>query len=111
MNMALKNTAAVALSGALLVAAASPSFAQRGRTAAAAGIGFAAGAMIGAAAANSGAYYGYGPAYSYGPGYSYGPFEAPGYEPAPAYPSYQYGNPYECRTDEGYGRTSSCDTR
>lgn len=98
MRLALKYAAAVALTGALALAAATPSEARHWRNGAAIG-GFAAGALIGAAAAsaaNNGYYYGpgyYEPGYAYAPGYAY--YE-PGYayEPDYAYvaaPTYRYG--------------------
>jgi hypothetical protein len=86
MKTTTRYAVAVALAGALAASAATPSFARGGRTAAAAGIGFAAGALIGAAAANSNGYY-YEPGYSYGP-YAYGPGYAAGsyaYEPEVVY--------------------------
>jgi hypothetical protein len=111
---------AVALAGALSVAAVTPSSARSWRPWAAAGVGLAAGALIGAAAANASAYNYYGPGYYGGPapvyGYTDGYVAAPEYyEPAPTYyyggvasPNY---NPYVCSTDEGYGRRGSCDAR
>lgn len=79
--------AAVALTGVLAVAAATPSEARNGRVAAAA-VGFGAGALVGAAAANAAnAGYYYGPGYYrsgyYGSGYAYEPGYA-GYAYAPA---------------------------
>jgi hypothetical protein len=91
MRTILKYAAAVTLTGALALAAATPSQARHGRNAALIG-GLAAGAVIGAAAAsaNDGYYYGPGdyepaPTYYYGPG----PYA---YEPAPSYyaPRYHY---------------------
>ena len=97
MKTIFKYAAAVALTGALAVAAATPSEARHGRNAAA-GIGFVAGALVGAAVVNNGYYggagYGYAPGYYAEPGYAY---EEPGYagyayeaapvyvEPAPTY--------------------------
>ena len=79
MKTLIKYTAAVALTGAISLAAATPSEARNGRNAAA--IGFGVGAVAGAAIASSaynGGYYGYGgygyydePAYVYSPGYVY----------------------------------------
>ncbi len=96
MNTILKYAVAAAMTGALALAAASPSQARDGRNAAAIG-GFAAGAVVGAAVAGS-AYnngYDYGPAY-YGPGYGYEPAYA--YEPRTVYvqpgPRYRDGNYY-----------------
>ena len=119
MNTLVKTSMAVALAGALSLAAISPSAARSGRGWAAAGAGFAAGAIIGAAAANANGYYGpsyYAPAPVYTEGYV---SEPDYYEPAPTYyrPAYRGGvyspnyNPYVCSTDEGYGRRGSCDTR
>jgi hypothetical protein len=90
----IKYTAAVALTGAMALAAATPSEARNGRNAAA--IGFGVGAVAGAAIASSaynGGYYGYygEPAYAYGPGYTYDSYGYgyDGYAYAPA-PSYRY---------------------
>lgn len=105
MNTFLKITGAVALTGAMALAAASPSQARDGRNAAAA-IGFGAGAIVGAAAASSynNGYYGRGyayeePGYAYEPGYSgyaYEPAAAPVYvEPGPGY--YYSGRSYSRR--------------
>jgi len=66
MRTTFKYTAGLALAGALMIAAATPSQA-RWHGAGAAAAGFAAGAIVGSAAANS--YY-YGPGY-YDPGYAY----------------------------------------
>jgi hypothetical protein len=100
MKTIMKYAAAAAMTGALALAAVTPSQARNG-AAIAAGAGFAAGAVVGAAAVNN-AYYG--PGYygaGYGPGY-YGDDYA--YEPAPAYygpgPRY-YTNSYRNRTNEG----------
>ena len=80
MKTIAKYATAMALTGALVVAAASPSEARHGRNAAAIGLGV--GAVAGAAIASSaynGGYYGY-----YGdPGYY-------GYAPGYAYDSYAY---------------------
>jgi len=92
MKTLTKYTAAVALTGVLALAAATPSEARNGRNAAA--IGFGVGAVAGAAIASSaynGGYYGYygGPAYGYAPGYAYDSYAyAPGY--AYGYDSYAY---------------------
>ena len=99
MKTLIKYTAAVALTGAIALAAATPSEARNGRNAAA--IGFGVGAIAGAAIASSaynGGYYGYGgygyydePAYAYSPGYvynSYG-YDSYAYAPAPRYRYYQ----------------------
>jgi hypothetical protein len=103
MKTIFKYAAAVALTGALAVAAATPSEARHGRNAAA-GIGFVAGALVGAAVVNNGYYggagYGYAPGYYAEPGYAY---EEPGYagyayEAAPVYvepaPTYYSGRSY-----------------
>jgi hypothetical protein len=89
----IKFTAAVALTGAMTLAAAAPSEARHGRNAAA--IGFGVGAIAGAAIASSaynGGYYGYydEPVYVYSPGYTYDSYgyESYGYAPAPSYRYY-----------------------
>jgi hypothetical protein len=95
MKTFLKFAGAVALTGAIALAAATPSEARGGRNAAAA-IGFGAGAIVGAAAASSynNGYYGngyyaepgYAPGYAYESGYAYEPAMAPVYvEPGPSY--------------------------
>ncbi len=88
MNMFVKSVAVLGVTGAMALAAMSPSEARSGRTWAAAGVGFAAGAMVGAAAANAnrGYYYDdYGYAHARGPVY---------YDTAPSYtysaPAYGY---------------------
>jgi hypothetical protein len=78
MKAFLKITGAVVLTGAIGLAATSPSDARGGRYAAAA-VGFGAGAAVGAAAASS-----------YNNGYYYG--EPYAYEPASGY--YYGGRPY-----------------
>ena len=88
----MKYTAAVALTGVMALAAATPSEAWHGRNAAA--IGFGVGAIAGAAVASSaynGGYYGYydAPAYAYAPDYAYEPYGYDGYAYAPA-PAYRY---------------------
>jgi hypothetical protein len=112
-----KTAAAMAMAGAVLVAAAAPSEARGGRWAAAAGIGLATGALIGAAAAQN--YY-YGPGYYRYPGYeSYGysgyGYVAPGYgyahpyayEPVPVYvePAPVYYGPLYYNNNRGNGTT------
>ncbi len=97
MKTLIKYTAAVALTGAMALAAATPSEARYGRNAAA--IGFGVGAIAGAAIASSaynGGYYGYGgygyydePAYAYSPGYVYDSYGYDSYTYAPA-PRYRY---------------------
>lgn len=97
MKMLIKYTAAVALTGAIALAAATPSEARHGRNAAA--IGFGVGAIAGAAVASSaynGGYYGYDgygyydePAYAYSPGYVYDSYGYDSYSYAPA-PRYRY---------------------
>jgi hypothetical protein len=104
MNTIFKYVTAAALTGALTLAATTPSEARNGRNAAA--IGFGVGAIAGAAIAgsayNSG-YYGYygdpGHAYGYAPGYAYdsyayepAPVYGYGYTYAPAYSRYGYDN-------------------
>jgi len=86
MNSIVKYVTAAILTGAIALAAATPSQARHGRNAAA--IGFGAGAIVGAAAASAAYNNGY-----YGPGY-YGYAYAPGYayDYVPAYGgSYYYG--------------------
>jgi hypothetical protein len=90
-----KFAVAAVMTGAVALAAASPSEARGGRNTAAA-IGFGAGALVGAAAAssyNNGYYYGE-PGYAYGGGYAYdtGYAYEPVYEPAPVY--YYNSRPY-----------------
>jgi hypothetical protein len=114
---------AVALVGAIAMAA-SPSEARNGRNAAAA-IGFGAGALVGAAAAsaaNNNAYYGpryEEPGYAYEPGYTYDRTyvdePAYAYEPAPtvtysAGPGYDHGGQCWISTDQsrGYGYYGAC---
>ncbi len=125
MKTILKYAAAVAVTGALALAAATPSQARDGRNTAAA-IGFGAGALVGAAAvsAANNNYYG-GPGY-YDRGYAYGPvyedrayvYERPApayvYDPAPRYSAseaYAY-SPGRCwvSTDNtrNYGYYGSC---
>lgn len=98
MTSVLKYAAVVALTGAMTLAASTPSDARRGRNAALIG-GLAAGALIGAAAANANRGYYYAPGYYYGPGYAYEPvYEYPAppvYVPGPYYdqgPRYYYGS-------------------
>ena len=110
MRTVLKYAAAVALTGALALAATSPSQARHGRNAALIG-GFAAGAAIGGfAAANSGYYYG-GPGYYYGPGPVY--YDPYAYEPAPVYvapaPVYRRGGCWhETDSSRGFGYYGAC---
>ena len=97
MNTIFKCATAAALTGAIALAAATPSEARNGRNAAA--IGFGVGAIAGAAIAGSAynnGYYGYygepGYAYGYAPGYYspgyYGPYNR-GY-----YPGYHHHGYY-----------------
>jgi hypothetical protein len=95
MNTIFRYATAAALTGAISLAAATPSEARNGRNAAA--IGFGIGAIAGAAIAGSAynnGYYGYygepGYAYSDAPGYAYDSYA---YEPAPAY-GYGYDSPW-----------------
>lgn len=97
MKKVLKYAGTIALTGALAIAAVTPSQARDGRNAAAA-VGFAAGAAIGAAAASDDRYY-------YG-----GPYA---YEPAPVYvepaPRYRYGRCWHVTDDSrGYGYYGAC---
>jgi hypothetical protein len=93
MKTLMKYTAAMALTGALALAAATPSEARNGRNAAA--IGFGVGAVAGAAIAGSaynGGYYGYSePGYAYAPDYGYDSYayDSYAYEPAPRYRYYR----------------------
>src|SRR5450631_1649842 len=115
MKTILRFTGAAVLTGALALAAVSPSQARDGRNAAAA-IGFGAGALVGAAAAsaNNGYYYG-DPGYAYAPGpvyygddYAYEP--APVYvEPAPTYYSGRYRNGRTCGQSPGSMNYKACD--
>lgn len=110
MTRGLKFAAAAVLTGALAMAAATPSEARSGRTAAAAGIGFAAGAVVGAAAANAARnnYY-YGPGY-YEPGYAYEPAYV--YEPGYAYaPGPSRGCWVSTDDTRGFGYYGSCRNR
>src|SRR6185295_12917633 len=116
MNTIFKYATAAALTGAIALAAATPSEARNGRNAAA--IGFGVGAIAGAAIAGSAynnGYYGYygelGYAYGYAPGYAYDSYA---YEQAPAYgygysyaPAYGTGYAYApAYTYGGYGYDS-----
>lgn len=85
MKPVTKNSLALALAGAMIVAAASPTFARSWRSGAAAGAGFVAGAAVGAAAAN---------AAMYGPGY-----QAYAYAPGQMQPAYGYGGSYPDGSD------------
>ncbi len=101
MKPIFKYALAATLTGALALAAASPSEARDGRNAAAA-IGFGAGALFGAAVASSANSGYYGPGYAYGPDYYVEPgyaYEGYAYEPAPRY--YRSGPRY-------YGGTTNC---
>ena len=97
MKTIFKYATAVALTGALALAAASPGQARNGRNAAA--IGFGVGAVAGAAIASSAynnGYYGYyaDPGYAYAPAYAYGAYaydpyvDSYAYQPAPRYGYY-----------------------
>jgi hypothetical protein len=110
MKTTFKFIAAAALTGALALAAVTPSQARGGNNAAAA-IGFGAGALIGAAVvgSNSGYYNGpggyYGPSYYSDPGYAYQP------EPVYAGPRRGYrGGSCWVVTDSsrGYGYYGAC---
>jgi hypothetical protein len=107
-----KYAAALTLTGALAVAAATPSQARHGWNAAAGG--FVAGAVIGAAAANANNGY-YGSGY-YDPGYAYDYDYAPGYAYAPAYgyTPRNYGSGYSdegnCTVSPGSGNYTPCYT-
>ena len=118
-----KYAVAAALTGALALAAATPSQARHGRNAAA-GIGFVAGALIGSAIVNNGyygepGYYDAGP-YGYGAGpygYGAGPYGSYAYEPGPDYyapaPRYYGGSPYHrgtgsCGASPASGNFGAC---
>ena len=110
MQTFLKYTTAALITGAIALAAASPSEARNGRNAAAA-IGFGAGALVGAAAVSSANNSYYGPGY-YDRGYAYEP--APVYvEPAPTYyertPAYSSGGCWHVTdSTRGYGYYGAC---
>ena len=103
-----KYAAAAALSGALAVAAATPSqarwYGHHWHNGAGAAIGFGVGALVGAAAASSAydnGYYGY----DYGPGYAYDPGPAAAYAYEPGYDTrYGLDGANSCAGDLGYGR-------
>ena len=115
-----KYAAAAALTGALALAAATPSqarwYGHHGwHNGAGAAIGFGVGALAGAAIASSSydnGYYGYG--YDYAPGYAYGPapYDSYAYAPGPGYYASRHGNDGApaCAGNLGYGRPdySSC---
>jgi hypothetical protein len=105
MKTLFKLAAAATLTGALALAAVTPSQARDGRNAAAA-IGFGAGALVGAAAASANNGYYYGPGYAYNPGPAYyGDDYA--YEPAPIYvepaQTYYYSGRYQRNNQRGCG--------
>jgi hypothetical protein len=110
MKSIFKTVTAVALTGALAIAVATPSQARNGRIAAAA-IGFGAGALVGAAVANSNnGYYGgpgYAPTYYNDPGHAYAP--EPVYEYGPPRRAYRGGSCWVV-TDSarGYGYYGAC---
>jgi hypothetical protein len=89
MRVRKTHAAALALAGALVVTAASPSLALDRWGAA--GVGFAAGTVVGATAANANAGYYYGPGYAYAPssydpyGYAYAPSAGYAYGPSAGY--------------------------
>src|SRR5471030_3282728 len=99
MKTIFKLAVAATLTGALALAAATPSEARGGRNAALA-IGVGAGVLAGAAIASSNGYYG-APGYAYGPAYDAGYYA---YDPAPVYapaPTYYYS---------GRQRSNGCGT-
>jgi hypothetical protein len=105
MKTIIKYTAAIALTGALALAAVVPGEARDGRNAAAA-IGFGAGALVGAAAASAAhnnSYY-YGSGYYAEPGYSYYSQPSYVYEPAPV-----YTDPYAYEPAPGYYGSDATD--
>ena len=97
--------AAAALTGALALAAATPSQARwhGGHGWGGTAIGFGAGALVGAAVASS-AYPGYYSDNAYEPGYGYepGPYDSYGY--VPAYDGYRSDGAPACAGSLGYGR-------
>src|SRR5262245_17801742 len=99
MKTIAKYATAVALTGALALAAASPSEARHGRNAAAIGfgVGAVAGAAIASSAYNSGYYGDPGYGYAYAPGYAYDSYA---YDPGYAYVARSYGYGYR----GGYSR-------
>lgn len=101
MNTFMKYATAVAVTGAMAFAMATPGQARDGHNAAAAAIGFGAGAIVGAAAASSANAGYYDRGYAYDSGYAYEPSYA--YEAAPVYvepyDSYAYEAPrYRARS-------------
>ena len=114
MKTILKYAAAAALTGALALAAASPSEARNGRNTAAA-IGFGAGALFGAAVMgsqyNDGYYYGpgYYDDYAYAPGYAYEPAYGAHYAPRPYYgPRYYRSGGTSCGGSPGSINYNPC---
>ena len=111
MRTAFKYAAALAVSGALALAAASPSQARwHGGGAAAAG--FAAGALVGAAAASANNGYYYAPGYygyAYEPGYAYDP----GIQADHRYGvrGYYYNNEQQCSLGSGNPNYVPCDNQ
>lgn len=97
MKTIFKYASAVALTGALALAAGTPSEARNGRNAAAIGfgVGAVAGAAIASSAYNNGYYGDPGYAYAYSPGYAYDSYgyDTYAYEPAPVY-GYTYAPAY-----------------
>lgn len=89
MRVRKTHAAALALAGAMVVTAASPSLALDRWGAA--GVGFAAGTVVGAAAANANTGYYYGSGYAYAPysygayGYAYAPSAGYAYAPSAGY--------------------------
>jgi hypothetical protein len=122
MKTIMKYAVAAALTGALALAAVTPSEARGGRNAAAA-IGFGAGALVGAAIVNGNSGYYGGPGYGYAPGYGPGYYSEPAYgyqsdyayQPEPVYvaPRRAYRGGGSCwiatDTTRGYGYYGPCD--
>ena len=102
MNTFQKIASAAVLTGAVAIAAATPSQARDWHYGGAAAAGFAAGAIVGAAASSAAnnAYYGggYYGGYAYDPGYGPGYHNDYAYPPAPA-----YGYPYQNWNSQGPG--------
>ena len=115
MKRITKYAVAAALTGALALAAATPSQARwhgghGWHHGAGAAVGFGVGALVGAAAASAAypGYYGYDDGYA--PGYAYAPAPYDSYAYAPAYNGYRSDGAPACAGSLGYGRPdySSC---
>jgi hypothetical protein len=113
MRTAFKYAAALAFTGALALAAASPSQARwHGGGAAAAG--FAAGALVGAAAASANNGYYYAPGYSgyaYEPGYAYDPGIRADHAYGRGGGYYYYNNEEQCSLGSGNPNYVPCNNQ